>query len=81
MKNIETNNLHSIGSLDKINKNEYKDFICEITLSFNVHVKGQSKDSVRKELEKTHPDTLYAMNTDHVNVKVDDISRTSGEEF
>lgn len=81
MKNIETNNLHSIGSLDKINKNEYKDFICEVSLSFYVHVKGQSKDSVRKELEKTHSDTLYGMNTDHVNVKVDDISSTSGEEF
>ena len=81
MKNIETNNLHSIGSLDKINKNEYKDFICEVSLSFYVHVKGQSKDSIRKELEKTHPDTLYGMNTDHVNVKVDDISPTSGEEF
>jgi len=81
MKNIETNNLHSIGSLDKINKNEYKDFICEVSLSFYVHVKGQSKDSIRKELEKTHPDTLYGMNTDHVNVKVDDISLTSGEVF
>jgi len=81
MKNIETNNLHSIGSLDKINKNEYKDFICEVSLSFYVHVKGQSKDSIRKELEKTHPDTLYGMNTDHVNVKVDNISPTSGEEF
>jgi len=81
MKNIETNNLHSIGSLDKINKNKYKDFICEVSLSFYVHVKGQSKDSIRKELEKTHPDTLYGMNTDHVNVKVDDISSTSGEEF
>jgi hypothetical protein len=79
MSNIDTSNLHSIGSVDKINNKEDKEFICEITLSFNVHVKGQSKDSVRKELEKTHPDTLYGMNTDHVNVKVDDISRTSGE--
>ena len=55
--------------------------VCEVSLSFYVHVKGQSKDSIRKELEKTHPDTLYGMNTDHVNVKVDDISPTSGEEF
>jgi hypothetical protein len=74
VKETVNENQNSIGSLDKINKNEYKEFICEVSLSFYVSIKGPSKDSVRKQLEKTHPDNVYEMNTDYVDIKVHDVS-------
>jgi len=69
----KTNNLNSIGNLDK--NNPYR---CRVSLSFDFYATGKSEESVRDELEELSGDELWKKSFElngQIDTKIEDIEQ------